>query len=516
VGFLIVLHELVTIQGALRKMRESWHMPKPKMNGFGLLMVVAAISLGMLSKGAAESGNLKTISSEVDLAEQLLTHWSTEYSEVDLTNTVSIPLRFSRALSAHFTEANGVAEIHLDTGEVQVDVEGLEAPSMGHYEVWLIENIPGAPMGAALDLDEDIIIHVGPLSPTGSLQTTLAPETLAGIEIDLAAVMHIAPNQEPEIVIVGMQSIVFEMSRLAKSTAGPLETANILAHKIKSGRELFTEETFDGNGRTCATCHIPNRGFTITPGIIRQLPQSDPLFVFKTNKELAKLEDERLLKKRALFLENIQGFKKRPFFRGSPSVENAAETAPFGYSGNIGDLQTFSMGAIEQHFPRTLKREKNVDFRVPTKEELKAIEAFQLSVAFPRNKNFNLDSLVKTEQEKRGRDLFFGEGRCGAFCHVGPVLGNSNNFDTGVVDQPINKRDRLPLDTGGPGGFSTPQLFGIARTGPFFHDNSVNTLEEAVAFYTTSAFANSPNGQVIQLEPDEIKDIVAFLKAISR
>jgi cytochrome c peroxidase len=447
----------------------------------------------------------------------MLAHWSTDFSEVDSTTTVSIPLRFSRALSAHFTEANGVVEIHFETGEVRVDVEGLEVPSMGHYEVWLVENVPGAPMGAALDLDEDAMLNVGELSPTGSLQTTLAPETLASIEIDLAAVMHIAPNQEPEIVIAGMPSIVFEMSRLAKSTAGPLETAKILANQIKSGRDLFTEETFDGNGRTCATCHLPNRGFTITPGIIKGLPKNDPLFVFKTNPELAKLEDERLLTKRALFLENIQGFKKRPFFRGSPSVENAAKSAPFGHSGNIPDLKIFSMGAIEQHFPRTLKRKKNVDFRVPTQEELKALEAFQLSVAFPRNKNFNLDALVKTEQEKRGRELFFGAGRCGSFCHVGPVLGNEQNFDTGVVDQPINKRDKLPLDTGdGDGGFSTPQLFGIARTAPFFHDNSVNTLDKAVAFYTTSAFRNSPDGLDIQLDDRQIKDIVAFLKAISR
>lgn len=492
-------------------------MQKQKVSWFRGLMMVAVVSLGMLSKVAAEPVKVEAIPSEVDLAEQMLTHWSAEYAEVDLTTTISIPLRFSRALSAHFTEANGMAEIHLDTGEVQVDVEGLEAPSMGHYEVWLVENVPGAPMGAALDLDEDVIINVGELSPTGLLQTTLAPEILADFEIDLAAVMHIAPNQEPEIVIVGMQSIVFEMSRLAKSTAGPLETINKLANEMKSGRDLFTKETFDGNGRTCATCHIPNRGFTITPGIIKRLPKNDPLFVFKTNKELAQLENEKLLKKRALFLENIQGFKKRPFFRGSPSVENAAKTAPFGHSGNIGDLKSFSMGAIEQHLPRTMKREKNVDFRVPTQQELKAMEAFQLSVAFPRNKNFNFDSFVKTEQEKRGQELFFGEGRCGAFCHVGPVLGNSRTFDTGVVDLPINKRDRLPLDTGdGGGGFDTPQLFGIARTGPYFHDNSVNTLKEAVAFYTTSTFANAPDGLDIQLDNQQIEDIVAFLKAISR
>src|SRR5688572_29954646 len=113
-----------TIDGVLHNMRGKWNMQKKKVYWFWLCIMVAAVSLGVLSKVAAEPGNLEAIPSEVDLAEQMLTHWSTEYSKADLTTTVSIPLRFSRAFSAHFTEANGVAEIYLDTGEVQVDVEG--------------------------------------------------------------------------------------------------------------------------------------------------------------------------------------------------------------------------------------------------------------------------------------------------------------------------------------------------------------------------------------------------------
>ena len=48
---------------------------------------------------------------------------------------------------------------------------------------------------------------------------------------------------------------------------------------IERGRELFTNETFDGNGRTCATCHPATNNFTLDPAFIAKLPRTDPLFV---------------------------------------------------------------------------------------------------------------------------------------------------------------------------------------------------------------------------------------------
>ena len=37
---------------------------------------------------------------------------------------------------------------------------------------------------------------------------------------------------------------------------------------IERGRRLFMNETFNGNGRTCATCHPPTNNFTIDPAFI--------------------------------------------------------------------------------------------------------------------------------------------------------------------------------------------------------------------------------------------------------
>jgi hypothetical protein len=87
---------------------------------------------------------------------------------------------------------------------------------------------------------------------------------------------------------------------------------------IEEGRRLFTEETFGGNGRTCATCHPATNNFTIDKAFIAKLPKSDPLFVAETNRDLRKLEDSKALRKDALITENLDGFDRPGVLRGVP------------------------------------------------------------------------------------------------------------------------------------------------------------------------------------------------------
>ena len=133
-----------------------------------------------------------------------------------------------------------------------------------------------------------------------------------------------------------------------------------------------------------------------------------------------------------------------------------------------------------------------------------------------------------------------GLGKCNA-CHLNagananPVIfgaGAGNlNFDTGVEnlpDQPARLTDqRVPPDDGfgfpGDGQFNTPPLVEAADTGPFFHNNSVETIEAAVAFYNGDAFTNSPAGQLlinatgsaINLDATQVVAVAAFLRVIN-
>lgn len=78
---------------------------------------------------------------------------------------------------------------------------------------------------------------------------------------------------------------------------------------IARGREIFLKETFNGNGRTCATCHPPENNFTIDPAFIATLPPRDPLFVAEFNPDLKRnVENPRLMREFGLIMENLDGF----------------------------------------------------------------------------------------------------------------------------------------------------------------------------------------------------------------
>ena len=57
---------------------------------------------------------------------------------------------------------------------------------------------------------------------------------------------------------------------------------------VARGEQIFFEETFDGNGRTCATCHRAEENFSIGLAFIATLPDDDALFVAEFDPDLAK------------------------------------------------------------------------------------------------------------------------------------------------------------------------------------------------------------------------------------
>jgi cytochrome c peroxidase len=414
-----------------------------------------------------------------------------------------------------------------------------------------------------------------------------------------------------------------------------------LAAQVAQGENLFNGETFQGNGRTCATCHVASLNFALPPTNIQSRFSTvaatfDPLFIGETSpssfdpgfdfnlntlvltdtvssaapcigtlqgiitsgsgataaraKVLSQvspttylvmggmnpalsgtvsdsnscsgtvtsitagslgaipgspvlgLEDPKRMRTsadtvnfpqgRGLILENIDGFPPTaPVFRKSPHLLNLNQRfGPFGLSGSVGDLQSFATGAVTQHFPRTLNRNSggtDPDFRLPTPDELAAMEAFMRAQEFPAGTDpnkFNLSRFLLTAAQQRGFNAFLGAG-CST-CHNGTVFTDSALFNTGVVNQTINSAgvDNLPCEPSTPCGtraFSVRQLFNIANLGPFFHDGSAATLKDVLAFYNSSFFNTSPGASfsgpinTVALGPTATDDIIAFLEGIS-
>jgi len=301
---------------------------------------------------------------------------------------------------------------------------------------------------------------------------------------------------------------------------------------------------------------------TIDPRFIATLPPDDPLFVAEFNPDLAvNFENPRLMRGFGLIQVNKDGFDdlaNRFVMRGvphtlslissslTPTILDGTSVPPLNRLGWGGDgapgggtLREFAIGAVIQHFPKTLKRSPGIDFRLPSKDELDAIEAFLRSLG--RSEDPVLANMkMRANLAETGRKLFTDDntGKC-FFCHSnagagidsGPLQGVNANFNTGVenFNNPAAATgERIPRDGGfghspnpdgsfGNGTFNTPPLVEAPETAPLFHNNSANTIEEAVDFHNSTAFNRSPipRGLRVHLAPDQVKAIGAFLRVLN-
>jgi mono/diheme cytochrome c family protein len=207
------------------------------------------------------------------------------------------------------------------------------------------------------------------------------------------------------------------------------------AQLIEQGYKLFTTQTFNGNGRTCANCHIPQKDYNVAPADLPTLSASQRALIFATN--VPGLENPTLVRKLALFNINEQhapGIGTSPagpfrttmtiaglsfttlndFFNANPptvlpAIDDGTRAIELGWSGDgtpidpaifpgspfsqncINELNAFnadptdltlaldafSLGAIRKHDTRSLNRVPGFDFRCPTPSELSALSAFQ-------------------------------------------------------------------------------------------------------------------------------------------
>jgi hypothetical protein len=435
--------------------------------------------------------------------------------------------------------ARGEATLDMNTGEVTATLT--DVPATGGFELWLVKNVAG---GTVAPEAGDQLLKLGKFTNKGSTRTlTASLGADVTFDFDLIVVTRAGKTPVQSAVATGARTLFekrlfrFRQGKGLDPVTGPLasdiETTDPL---VARGAQLFLNETFGGNGRTCGTCHRAERSMTLDPAFIATLPQSDPLFVAETNPDLTKLENSRLLRTRGLVTENLDGFdvpRHKFVMRGIPhtlslgltnGISNFFNGPPdhrLGWAGDGGPgrstLHEFTFGAIMQHFTKTLARKPGVDFRIPTQEELDALEAFQLFAG--RQTPMDFSSMFPTDPHAaQGSRLFFNAGCTG--CHSDlfgfPDFGNPN-FDTGVA----NLTPDLPVDDGflspGEHTFNVPPLVEAADTPPFFHNNAMPTIEDAVGFYFSPTFQASPSSFFIfqQLTSAEQADVAAFLRVVN-
>lgn len=320
--------------------------------------------------------------------------------------------------------------------------------------------------------------------------------------------------------------------------------------KIKLGDKLFHDKRFSTDGTvSCATCHDAKKAFTDGP------------------------------------LKVSEGIGKLAGTRNAPTVVNAAYMATQFWDGREPDLEGQSAGPFvnpvemgqPNHEPILEVVRKDPEYQalfseafgksggaVTMEDVKKAIATFERTVISgdsPFDRYFyGGDASAMDEAAVRGLKVFQEEGRC-VSCHTisqtHALFSDSRFHNLGIgfdrINSDINelasayrvaKQKGVDVDVevltnqntselgryvvttqwADMGSFKTPTLRNVAKTEPYMHDGSLETLEDVVVFYNNGGrveesdptFDFQSGGiRPLNLSDDQVDDLVAFLEALT-
>lgn len=289
-------------------------------------------------------------------------------------------------------------------------------------------------------------------------------------------------------------------------------------NRVELGKILFFDPRLSASNEiSCASCHKPELNFT------------DGLDV-------------------------SLGHKKAKNTRNSPSLENVAFYKTLFWDGRAQTLEEQANGPlsseVEMHqdmkvLPKKLRKIKGYrklfanafgDERIDNDRVLKSIADFQrtlISGLSDFDKFISGDKQALTDQQIVGLNLFRTKARC-MNCHFGPLFTDQDFHNLGLSNFGEKNQDlgrylatKKPEDVG---KFKTPGLRNVMKTGPWFHNGSVNNMETLMGLYNmgmpfpafTMAQLDDPllpkhdkllRG--IRLSNSEINAVIAFLHSLS-
>lgn len=245
-------------------------------------------------------------------------------------------LRWSKVLSRQRLRGHGQASLDLRNGAVSVEVEGLSTNAA--LDVWLVEKRL-EPKRSAVSAPGGRVNRLGALTHRKGGRATLdarLERDYAKFELDYivvtpagktpheAGMLFGRPSLFQKLYLAEMAGEAFASGRPAPPILATLPSGTntrapisaILTELVDDGEEIFFTETFEGNGRTCGTCHPAGNNFTLDPAFIAMLAPTDPLFVaedpnsplFYPNAFDKRFEVPALMRSDGLILENVDGF----------------------------------------------------------------------------------------------------------------------------------------------------------------------------------------------------------------
>ena len=270
--------------------------------------------------------------------------------------------------------------------------------------------------------------------------------------------------------------------------------------KVALGRQLFFDKRLSGDGtRSCYSCHVCEKG--LTDGLAKSigafnkpLPRSSPT------------------------LWNI-GYHKMFYWDGrSPSLEKQAMAAWTG--GNMGakDREGEIVGKINALQGYQSQFQKVFGGPATAENMMQAISAYERTIISGDtawDKWQAGDQGAVSEAAKRGFEVF-KEAKC-TNCHDGVLFTDQQFHNVGIgmdLPEPDGGRGKISNKPEETGAFKTPTLRDVAESGPYFHDGSVATLEEAVDLMLgggkPNQYLDKKNLEKRTITPEKRSDLLSF------
>jgi cytochrome c peroxidase len=274
--------------------------------------------------------------------------------------------------------------------------------------------------------------------------------------------------------------------------------ASALGSGAQKGKHLFDDALSGTNGRSCATCHVPDKHFILHPAdvaarlaydpddpLFNTLDADDPTAGTPTYKHL----EAGLVRVTLNLADNLDVVddcgnvitnctRTIDVWRGVPTVENTAYTAPYQYDGRFATLQIQADAALHAH--------SQIDHE-PSKAQLDEISAYE-STVFSDTAASKIAAAIAAgdappsgdkhfspgSKEAKGQTLFY---KACVACHGTPT--ETVILDEGAHDQlfPVMNADGTVTLT------TTPQ--GVTVAAAVHHDlQDYHQLNLGIAFGT--------------------------------
>jgi cytochrome c peroxidase len=266
------------------------------------------------------------------------------------------------------------------------------------------------------------------------------------------------------------------------------------------GRALFWDERLSVNGKiACATCHMPEDGssdrrqFSVDARGKNTSRHSQP--VYNTMLQTGGL-------------------------RWTGDRPSGAAQAEGSMTGSMGfENRDLALANLAKHYDkaRFATAFPSDESPVNLKNMAKAIEAYEatLNTPAPFDRYLAGDNNALTSAQKDGMRTFVNVGCAG--CHSGALLGGAMSMKFGITKDYWLETKSLKPDEGkflstkkdeDKFVFRVAMLRNVAQTAPYFHDGSVQKLDDAVRIMASVQLGK-------QLNETETKSIVAFLESLS-